>query len=146
MLQFHYCKNIGCIFRFSSCILFKTDLSTWNIRQDYQQPRLKSSLRKIFVSKYNLTLGRVACFSYLLLDDNLLIVYGFFRFTDNDKEHTGQQRMPTPPWHLILPLIFVKVRVCPVTVLYFSFGVWFWTLFVNTTFHVSKLATIWFNI
>uniref|UniRef100_K1QQF0 Cytosolic Fe-S cluster assembly factor NBP35 n=1 Tax=Magallana gigas TaxID=29159 RepID=K1QQF0_MAGGI len=40
-------------------------------------------------------------------------VYGFFGFPDYDKEHTagvtGQQRMLTPPWQLILSLIFTEV-------------------------------------
>lgn len=39
------------------------------------------------------------------------VIYGVFRFIpDYDKEHTGgvtgQQRMPIPPWHLILPQSF----------------------------------------
>lgn len=53
------------------------------------------------------------------------IVSLFVRFPDYDKEHTagvtGQQRMLTNPWHLILPLISVEVRICSAPVLYFSF-------------------------
>lgn len=44
------------------------------------------------------------------------------RFLAYVKEHTagvsGQQRIPTPPWHLILPLIFVEIRVS--SALYFE--------------------------
>uniref|UniRef100_K1PAB0 Uncharacterized protein n=1 Tax=Magallana gigas TaxID=29159 RepID=K1PAB0_MAGGI len=42
---------------------------------------------------------------------NHLIVYGVY---DYDKEHlagaTGQQRMLTPPWHLILPQSFKRTQ------------------------------------
>lgn len=51
----------------------------------------------------------------------------FFRFPDYDKKHTegvtGQQRTPTPPGNLILPLFFVQARFCSVLVMYFSFEV-----------------------
>lgn len=44
-------------------------------------------------------------------------------FPDYDKWHmadvTGQQRVLTPEWHLILPLIYYKVLVCSAPVLYF---------------------------
>jgi hypothetical protein len=32
---------------------------------------------------------------------------------------TGQHGMFTPPWHLIPPLIYTEVRVCPFSDLYF---------------------------
>lgn len=35
---------------------------------------------------------------------------------------TGQQGMCTHPWHLILSLIFVGVRVCSAPVLYLYYG------------------------
>lgn len=60
------------------------------------------------------------------------IVYGVFSFSYYDKGHTanltGRQRMLTSPWHLILLLVFVEVRVCSAFVLYLSFGPWFWNI------------------
>lgn len=60
----------------------------------------------------------------------------FFHFPDYHKEHTagltGQQRMLTPPWHLILPLLFVKFSVCYAPVLNCPFGL----LILNTEHHV----------
>lgn len=75
-----------------------------------------------------------------LLDHKYSLNYlRIFRFRDYDKEHnagvTTQQRMLTPPWNLILPPIFLEVRVRSVSVLYFSFGL----LVLNTVryYHVA---------
>lgn len=58
---------------------------------------------------------------------NHRIVYGFFHFPDYKKEHTVgeicQQRIHIPPWHQILPFVFVNVCVCFISLLSFSFGV-----------------------
>lgn len=43
--------------------------------------------------------------------------------------------MITPPWHLILSLIFLEVRVRSAHVFLFPLDLWFWTLFVITTCH-----------
>lgn len=52
-------------------------------------------------------------------------VLGYFRFPYYDKEQTegvtGQQRMLTPPRHLILPLITVEVHACFARISYISF-------------------------
>lgn len=87
---------------------------------DIHQP--KNTGPKMKVTRYVefiLTLVRIrlALATCLLWD----IFGGFFSFSDYDKEHpaivTGQQRMVTPPWHLII----VEVRVCSALDLYFSY-------------------------
>lgn len=55
------------------------------------------------------------------------IVFGLFRFSDHDNEPmagvTGQQRVLTPTWHLIILLTSVEVRVSSAPVLHFSFSI-----------------------
>jgi hypothetical protein len=45
----------------------------------------------------------------------------------------GQQRMLTPPRHLIPPLVFPGIHVCPI--LYFTRDLWDWSLIVIVPFH-----------
>lgn len=85
----------------------------------------------------------ITCFRDLerLLDH--LIVYGFSRFLDYDKDQkadsTGQQRLFTPQWHLIIYTYnVVEILVCSPLYCILSFYIWFWTLFVITTFRVRN--------
>lgn len=70
-------------------------------------------------------------YTYCYAIVNHWIVYGFFRSPDHDKEHTacvtGQQKMFNPSWHLILTVIYAKVRLALLQFCIFSFGLWFWT-------------------
>lgn len=74
-------------------------------------------------SKYEFLIYYMLRFHFM----NLFLAYVFriFRFFDYDKQHavgvTGQQRIPTRSWYLIPPIIFVDVRVCSASVMYFSF-------------------------
>lgn len=59
---------------------------------------------------------------------NHRIVYIFFRLRQRAGVGVGlgvngQKKMLTPRWHMILPLIFVKVRVCsaPFCIFYLDF-------------------------
>lgn len=63
------------------------------------------------------------------------IGYGFFPLSWLRQNDTASViRELTPPWHLIIPLIFVEVRLCSASVcfcfvLFFSFGFCFWILY-----------------
>lgn len=89
----------------------------------------------------NTTVLTGPCLSVLWLK---LIVKAIINYRITNKELTagvtGQQRklaISTPPWHLILPLNFLEVRVCSATILYFFFGLFILNTVLINTFHYS---------
>lgn len=81
-------------------------------------------------------------FTYLLIGHRYFLICLRFFFHNYNKENTahvtGQQRVLTRPWYLILPLSFVEVRVTFATVMHFPFGR-FILLFAITTFPMINL-------
>jgi hypothetical protein len=71
----------------------------------------------------------VDCRLFRLPDlDILHLNFGWFLFSDieigNTNGVTGQQKMLTPPWHLILPSYLSGVRIALHSILYLPFGLW----------------------
>jgi hypothetical protein len=52
---------------------------------------------------------------------------------------TGRQGMLAPPWHLIPPLIYSEVCLCPFSDLYYLWDLWDWLLFVIVIFVISLI-------
>lgn len=93
--------------------------------------------------------------NYFLIIFSTGIVFFFLKITLNvfffqyTKEHTlvanVQQRMLSPPRHLILSIIVVRVRVYSAPILYFYFGLMF---VINTCHHesVNLLQALYFYL
>ena len=57
---------------------------------------------------------------------------------------TGQQRMLTPPWHLILPSLLSKVRVALHSILYVFFGLWLRLILCYfAIYHCTNCRLVW---
>ena len=97
--------------------------------QGYNESRLKSSFRK-FYGRYN----DLVCDYKLSLSHMLLCFdYGLTAGV------TGQQRMLTPPWHLILPSLLSKVRVALHSILYVFLDYDYVSYFVTSPFYTFIL-------